>query len=178
MVRACRHPCSGRGRCELRLYRLKPAYPQSSDAIDDFVNLFGRVLGRFHFEPNAGMKVKSRQPGSRMHAANRSAFRAESLELPVVTYEPGTFLYLYKVAHSQSNWQTIESSSLRFMGRRRNLVSPSIIVMSCCLEDQKPQPAKPPAGAFLLARLKAGLADGGRKRCTKQRDRSKAASPR
>jgi hypothetical protein len=37
--------------------------------------------------------------------------------------------------------------------------------MSCCLEDQKPQlakpPPEPPAGAFLLAHLKAGLADGG-----------------
>ena len=45
------------------LYRLKPAYPQSSNAIDDLVNLFGRVLWRFHFEPNAGMKETADNQG-------------------------------------------------------------------------------------------------------------------
>jgi hypothetical protein len=61
--------------------------------------------------------------------AQRRAFKAETFEAANCDYEPGTFLYLYKLAHSQSNWQTGASKrALFFLGRRRNLVSPSIIV--------------------------------------------------
>ena len=61
--------------------------------------------------------------------AQRRAFKPETLETANCNYEPGTFLYLYKLAHSQSNGglaHRIEHSS--FLGRRRNLVSPSIVV--------------------------------------------------
>jgi hypothetical protein len=39
--------------CESRLYNAEPARTQFKNAIDDLFNLFGRVLWRFHIEPNA-----------------------------------------------------------------------------------------------------------------------------
>jgi hypothetical protein len=42
-------------RCELRLYMTEPAHPQSSDAIDELIDMFGSVffqfLWKFHFGP-------------------------------------------------------------------------------------------------------------------------------
>jgi hypothetical protein len=50
-----------------------------------------------------------------MHAAHRRAFSAKRLGTAHCNYEPGTFRYLYKLAHSQSNRQTNASNRALFL---------------------------------------------------------------
>src|ERR1700685_4026233 len=90
---------------------------------------FAVYFGGFILNLMPAWRKEPRQLGSRMHAAHRRAFRADRPGTACCDYEPGTFLYLYKLAHSQSNWQTGASNRavFLFMGRRRNLFSPSII---------------------------------------------------
>jgi len=132
---------------------------------------FAVYFGGFILNLMPAWRKEPRQLGSRMHAAHRRAFRADRPGTACCDYEPGTFLYLYKLAHSQSNGRTCASNRALFLfGAAEEPSEPLDRCrdghgMSCCLEDQKPQlPApQPPAGAFLLARLNAGLGDGGRK---------------
>ena len=83
--------------------------------------------------------------------AQRRAFKAETLETANCDHEPGTFLYLYKLAHSQSNGRTWASNRALFLfGAAEEPSEPLDRCkdghgMSCCLEDQKPQRPCPQA---------------------------------
>jgi hypothetical protein len=48
---------------ELLVYNAKPSHSQNSDALDDFIDLFGCIFWRFHFEPKEETSTGAATPG-------------------------------------------------------------------------------------------------------------------